>query len=212
MLDFTWPADLAPYRVMFYLQPHVGGSESPLTRTRKTYGLSAPRWVARFTFRAGYDAPDTDGAGGFGPRLDAFLSDLEGGVNRTTLWDWRRPRPLRPQYLSGPLVAAANVAAGATSVPIAGFTPNSIAFSVGDYVGFGDQRPHMVRALSVAGTDGVATVSFKPPLASTIVAGAAISTDNVWGWFQPTSDDAGQNETEVGEPTPYTIDFTEFLP
>jgi hypothetical protein len=75
---------------MFYLQPHVGGQESPLTRTRKTYGLSAPRWVARLTFRAGHGYDDGGMSDRFGPRaddamffaarLDALIAQLKGGL------------------------------------------------------------------------------------------------------------------------------------
>jgi hypothetical protein len=212
MIVIPWPDDLAPWRVMFYLQPHVGGAESPLTRTRKTYGLSRPRWVARLTFRAGYDGADDQDAAGFGPRLDALIADLEGGLNLAGVWDWRRPHPIRDQFLSGAMVTAAPAAIGATSVPVAGFSPYSIAFSIGDYIGLGDDRPHLVNALATAGADGVASVSFKPPLAATLASGSAIVTENVPGKFQLMSEDAGQNETEVGQLTPYVLDFVEYLP
>ena len=91
-MDFQWPADLSPFRVSFYLQPHVGGTESPLTRTRKTYGLSAPRWVCKMAFRGGWDG--VAGYEAYGPRLDAFIAQMEGGLNRVALWDFWRPYPL----------------------------------------------------------------------------------------------------------------------
>jgi hypothetical protein len=223
MADIIWPSDLSPYRVMFYLQPHVGGSESPLTRVRKVYGLSAPRWIARLTFRGGYaGAPLLRDAAGFGPRLDSLIADLQGGLNKAVFHDFRRPRPLRPQSTVAALTARATVK-GATAMRVDGFAPYSVAFGVGDYIG-GDGRPHIVSAaatiaagggVSGAGTiladaTGSALVGFNPPLSSDIAAGAIMRWP-VTGRFALTGDDAGQNETDVGDVTEYTLDFMEDL-
>lgn len=221
MVDYAWPAGLAPYKVMFYLQPHVGGSESPLTRVRKVYGLSAPRWIARLSFRAGYDGvPRYENKQldqtGFGPLLDALIVDLEGGLNRVRLHDFRRPHLLQPPQLVRDLTARAT-AKGATEMTITGFRPGGIAFTIGDYVG-GDGRPHLIRGGAIvvgAGTilanaAGEATVSFRPPLSAPIAEGAPLRFP-ADGAFLLTSEDAGQNETEVGQPTDYTLDFVEDL-
>lgn len=223
MADIAWPADLMPYRVMFYLQPHVGGSESPLTRVRKVYGLSAPRWVARLTFRGGYGgAPLLRDPAGFGPRLDSLIADLQGGLNKAVFHDFRRPRPLQPQSRRAALTVR-QAAAGATSIVVDGFAPRGLAFSLGDYVG-GDGRPHIVSAAATiaaagvvggAGTiyadaSGAAIVGINPPLSAAIAAGTVL-TWPVTGRFTLTSEDAGQNETDVGEATEYTLDFSEEL-
>lgn len=217
MADLDWPADLWPYKCMFYLQPHIGGSESPLTRVRKVYGLSAPRWLCRLTFRAGYDgAPRFNEQDGFGPRLDALIAELEGGLNRVALYDFRRPRALQPRYGYPPfLLAAADK--GATTLQVSGLSPGAIAFSKGDYVG-GDGRPHIVTGgpvVSGAGTiiadaTGTATITIRPPLSTAIAAGTPLPHP-VTGMFRLTSEDAGQNETEVGQPSEYTLDFAEDL-
>lgn len=222
MVDIPWPEDLAPYRVAFYLQPHVGGQESPLTRTRKTYGLSAPRWLARLTFRGGCDGEVRLGAAeGFGPRLDSLIADLEGGLNIAVFHDWRRPRPAFRAVQSAPTSAGAAI--GATSMVVRGFAPFAPALHLGDYIG-GDGRPHIVSAaatiaaggaISGAGTiyanaAGEALVGFKPPL-SAAVAPAALLAWPVTGRFELASEDAGQNETTVGELTEYTLDFMEKL-
>jgi hypothetical protein len=215
--DIIWPADLAPYRVLFYLQPHVGGTESPFTRTRKVYGLSAPRWVARLTFRGGYDGvPRLRDQGGYGPRLDALIAQMEGGLNRVAFHDWRRPRPTQPQAQAAALSFDA-VASGSDQVTVSGFTPYGRGFSVGDYIG-GDERPHIViggAGLSGAGTilagsDGKATITVRPPYSAPVAAGTAPQWP-VRGWFRLTSEDAGQNETDVGEATEYVLDFVEDL-
>jgi len=234
MIDLDWPEDLAPYRVSFYLQPHVGGSESPITRTRKTYGLSAPRWVCRMSFRGGYDG--IDGAEAFGPRLDALIAEMEGGLNRVRLWDFRRPYPngLRRYYsqftgetypftggetfdLGEEFVIPAEAeptnetaAAGATQMTFVGFIPGEIVFRPGDYIG-GDGRPHIVTNVSIADGGGRAGVLFRPPLATTLLAGEA-RTNRASGWFQVTSDDAGENDTDVGGLSGYSLEFREHLP
>lgn len=223
MPDLIWPADLLPYKVAFYLQAHVGGSESPLTRVRKTYGLSAPRWVARLSFRGGYDgAPVFGDPEGFGARLDGMIADLRGGEVKAVFHDFRRSGPLRPRSVTQAITIGA-AAQGATFVVLRGLAPGSVAASVGDYLG-GDGRPHIVSiAATIAaggivagagsvmtGADGTAKVGINPPLSAAIVAGTPLPPLAA-GRFQLISDDAGQNETEVGQPTEYTLDFVEDL-
>lgn len=234
MADIIWPVDLAPYRVMFYLQPHVGGSESPLTRVRKVYGLSAPRWIARFTFRAGYNGED--GVGAWGGKLDALIAEMEGGLNRVGLWDFRRPFPVglkryyrqfageRYPFAGGeeftlgerfiiPAEAEPTnetAPAGATTMAFVGLKPGERVFQAGDYIG-GDGRVHIVSiAGGVADMTGRAVVSFRPPLAKEVPAGTAVTMQPT-SMFRLTGDDAGQNETDVGDLTEYTLDFVEDL-
>lgn len=213
---------------MFYLQPHIGGQESPLTRTRKVYGLSAPRWIARLSFRAGHGY---EGSVGYGPRgddpafyaarLDALIAELQGGLNCIRFHDFRRPKP--QSYLSNYWVAGIP--------PTVEFTPRgassmvvrrpwgSLGPSVGDYVG-GDGRPHIVTKvipgsdrsmMSVAPEDGYITVEFQPPLSASIDQDSPLEMVRVTARFRLVSEDAGQNEGEVGAPIEYVLDFTEDL-
>lgn len=225
MPDLIWPADLAPFRVAFYLQPHVGGQESPLTRTRKVYGLGAPRWIAKLTFRGGVDGvPRFGDQDGFGPRLDSLIADLQGGLNTVRFHDWRRPYPLLRPAVRGPIVSQ-GAAKGATAMRVSGFAPGAPAFALGDYLG-GDGRPHLVSAANtiaaggvvsgagsvMADANGVALVGFNPPLSADIAAGASM----VWPVTAPfqlqSPDDAPDNETEVGEAQVQTLAFFEVLP
>lgn len=235
MVDLVWPDDLAPYRVMHYLQPHVGGAESPITRTRKVYGLSAPRWISRMTFRTGYDGED--GIDAWGGLLDALIMEMQGGLNPIALWDFRRPYPpgLRRYYrqfaglrypFSGeedftlgerfiiPVDAEPTneaAAAGSTTIAFGGFKPGERVFLPGDYVG-GDGRQHMIqRPSAVADADGRAVVTIYPPLWADVPAGAAVTMQPT-SLFQLASEDAGQNETTVGGLTEYTLDFIEKMP
>lgn len=223
MVDILWPADLAPYRVAFYLQPHVGGAESPFSRTTKKYGLGAPRWVARLTFRGGYNgAPIQQDASGFGARLDSLIADLDGGLNIAVFHDFRRPRPLRALAITQALRFDA-AAAGASSVKVRGFAPRSVALSVGDYIG-GAGRPLMVslaQTLAAGGIvtgagaimadeAGVAIVGIRPHISAPIAAGTLLKWPAT-GRFELAGEDGGQNETEVGGITEYVLDFTEKL-
>lgn len=225
MADLDWPAGLAPYKVMFYLQPHVGGQESPLTRTRKVYGLSAPRWIARLTFRAGhgYEAVGNAPAGGdpafAAARLDALIAQLEGGLYKIRFHDFRRPRPQHYLTNYAAAVAAAPAAAGAVSISIH-IGEGKIGPSIGDYIG-GDGRPHIITDVSprpvggitaIAPASGIVTAVFKPPLSGPIATGTPIELEKVTARFDLQGDDAGQNESEVGTTTDYVLDFTEALP
>lgn len=233
MADLTWPSDLSPFRVSFYLQPHVGGTESPITRTRKTYGLSAPRWVCKMAFRGGYDG--FEGHAAYGPRLDAFIAEMEGGLNRVALWDFRRPYPVALRRYYSQFAGAeytfgggetftlgeafvipeeaepANLAAsaGATSITFTGFLPGERVFQWGDYFG-GDGRAHMVLHETFADVDGNAVVFFKPPLATDLGAGEAVTVQPKT-WFQLVGEDAGDNDSEVGSAVNYTLEFIEDL-
>ena len=195
MADYSWPDDLVPFVQSFYLQPHTGRSESPFTRQQKIYGLSAPRWVCRMTFRGGYDG--TTGAAGYGRRLDAFLAKLKGGQNRVRLWDFRREG-------SGSFTHE-DILAGATQILLVGEAAAGLA--VGDYVG-GDGRPHIVVEAEDDGADQLVTV--EPPFRSTVHAGDA-KFEQAGGWFTLVSDDSGDNLTEVGQLTQYSIELIEDL-
>jgi hypothetical protein len=204
--DLIWPVDVVPYRVAFYLQAHVGGTESPITRVRKTYQLSAPRWVCRLTFRGGYDGDRAEAA--MGAHLDAFIADLEGGAKTVPIYDFRRPVRRRQSAQVATLTNAA-AAAGSTTMTISGFAPNAFAYGRGDYIG-GDGRAHIATTDCIANASGVATVTFKPPLSAAVASGAAIYS-YVSSPFQLVSEDAGQNETEVGGLSEYALDFVEYL-
>lgn len=234
MADLVWPEGLYPYKVSFYLQPHVGGQESPLTRTRKVYGLSAPRWLARLTFRTGYDGDD--GVEAWGGLLDALIAEMEGGLNRIGLWDFRRPYPaglaryyrqfagslypfsggetftLGERFILPARAEPLNLVAprGATVMTFVGLRPGERVFQAGDYVG-GDGRTHIVLdRVVIADGEGRATVRFKPPLQRAVGAGSAVTMQPP-SPFRLVGDDAGSNETEVGQPTEYTLEFAEDL-
>jgi hypothetical protein len=192
-----WPDDIVPYAQSFYLQPHTGGSESPFSRVTKVYGLAAPRWVTRIALRAAWNADRFGGTmAEWGERIDALIASLKGRQEPIRLWDFRRP---------GESKAFTNAAAsqGDTAITFVGAAPTEIR--VGQYFG-GDGRPHIVTALAVSGSDLVAT--FEPPLMGDLAAGQA-TFEKVSGLFRLTSDDAGDNMTNVEELTEYTLEFTE---
>lgn len=238
MADYPWPDDLAPFAQSFYLQPHVGGSESPFTRQRKVYGLSAPRWVTRLSFRGGYD--NGGSLRDVGGRLDALLVKLQGGVNRALVWDFRRPRWTGPglslaEYTAqfegqeftfdqGETFTLAEVfvipavttepvsqaaSAGATEMTFSGFEWSALIFKPGDYIG-GDGRAHIVLEPAYSNDDGEVTVTFSPPLAADVPAGQGL-VEQVTSPFRLISDDAGANMAAVGDAVSYDFELVEDL-
>ncbi|QUT04847.1 hypothetical protein KFK14_17700 [Sphingobium phenoxybenzoativorans] len=234
MADLTWPSGLSPFRMTFYLQPHVGGAESPLTRTRKVYTLSAPRWVCKLSFR-GVASEIDHPAALVPPLLDSLIIQMAGGANRMALWDFRRPYPigLRKYYqgfagqrftftggedftggerfaISGTPEPLNDVAdQGASSMVFKGFKPGQRPFQTGDYFG-GDGRTHLIHSSTVADAGGRTTVTFDPPLASAIGSGRAV-TMKPTSLFRLSGEDAGQNDEEIGQASVYALEFTEDL-
>ncbi len=224
MADVEWPEGLWPYKTLFYLQPHIGGQESPLTRTRKVYGLSAPRWMCRLTLRAGHGW-DREIEGRVGPsmsdpmfwaaRIDALIAELQGGLNCVLLHDFRRPRPQSHLSTYSPDITVDAAAAGASSIVVRR-GHGAIGPSIGDYVG-GDGRPHIVTRvtpasggmMSAGSEAGVITVAFEPPLARPIAQGVRLQQHKVTAPFRLVSEDAGQNEGQVDGLVEYVLDFVE---
>lgn len=204
MTDYTWPDDLAPYAVSFYLQAHSGGTESPFSRQSKIYGLSAPRWVCTMAFRGGYD-----GSGyltNVGPRLDALIAKLQGRVNRIAIYDFRRSKMRAKVWPK----SAGNLAAlaGDAAMTLTGLVPGTIV-RAGDYLG-GDGRPHIITDDVNVDGSGQALVAFEPPLSADVAAGAAVF-GNPTGMFRLISDDAGDNGVAVGEAINMSLQFVEDL-
>lgn len=224
MADLEWPAGLFPYKTAFYLKPHIGGQESPLTRTKKVYGLSAPQWMARLTFRAGhgYDrsvgrGPSATDAVFYAARLDALIAELQGGLHCIRFHDFRRPRPQSYQSTYGGRTVDF-APRGASAITIRG-PYGSVGPSIGDYIG-GDGRPHIVTKItpgppgimmSVFPAEEALTVEIQPPLSLPIDDGSALEMVEVTARFRLMSEDAGQNEGEVGVPIEYVLDFAEDL-
>lgn len=202
MTDYTWPSDLAPYTVSFYLQPHTGGSESPFSRQTKVYGLSAPRWVCSMAFRGGYWG--STGLEANGPRMDAMVAKLKGRQNRVALYDFRRDSLRAPLWPIAPGNTAA--AQGATTMTVTGLPPGTVMLA-GDYLG-GDGRPHIITDNATANSSGQAVVTFEPPLIGAVgFNGATFGSPT--GMFRLTDDDAGNNQTEVGQGIGMTLEFVE---
>lgn len=208
MADYDWPADIVPFGVTFYLQPHTGGSESPFSRATKVYALSAPRWVCRLSVRGGDSVRwGSSGSALWGQRMDAFLAKLKGRQNRVRLWDFRRPNMATTDWAKNRSNLAAAV--GDTIITITNLSPYSRVYA-GDYIG-GDGRPHIILDDVDADASGNATVTFEPPLKTALAVGAMTHGSGASGLFRLVSDDAGANPSEVGQLTQYDLDFVEDL-
>ncbi|HWT12306.1 MAG TPA: BNR-4 repeat-containing protein [Allosphingosinicella sp.] len=197
MTTYKWPDGIVPFDVdAFFLEPHTGGSESPFSRSTKTYGLSKPRFITRFSVRGGDSAKWGARLGSVGPRMDAFLAKMCGRQHNVILWDFRR-EGAEQGWINAP------IAAGASSFNLIGGAPE-----VGYYVG-GDGRPHLVQDV-VAGPGGTRRVTVDPPFERALAAGEAFF-DRPWGLFKLTSDQAGSNPSPFGAPTVYTLELAEDL-
>jgi hypothetical protein len=212
MTDYTWPDDLVPYAMSFYLQPHTGGSESPFTRQTKVYGLSAPRWVCSMSFRGGYNGIRDQAA--FGPRLDALLAKLRGRQNRVLLYDFRRAA-MRGKLWPASGIGNAAAVKGSTSITLTGLVPGQPVYA-GDYLG-GDGRPHIIGddpfgvIAATADGSGEAIVSFEPPLSADVALNSVLFASAATAPFRLADDDAGQNGVEVGSTVNLSLNFVEDL-
>lgn len=237
MADIEWPTDLRPYRAAFYLRPHVGGVESPLTRTRKTYLLSKPVWVCRLSFRGGFNG--ASGRGALGGRMDSLIVQMQGGFNRVLLWDFRRPYPvglkryysqfagesytfsLGETFTLGERFFIPEEAepvnepalAGSRTIVFTGFLPGERIFQTGDYFG-GDGRAHIIHTATLVDADGRCTLTFDPPLERPLAAGEAVTMRPTTPFKLSTdsAEDAGANDSEVDSAVEYSLDFIEDLP
>ena len=230
-----WPVDLLPNGCEHYFRPHIGGSQSPLTRTRKTYELSAPVWVMKLQFDAAWRGGR--GTQARGARLETLAQRLKGGLVLARLWDFRRPYPpgLKCYYgqargqvatfghgetfgngegfswsaSSEPINLAAPE--GATSLTFIGFRPGDVVFHAGDFVG-GDDRIHRVMADAVADGGGNAAITIDPPLQAALAFGAAV-TMRPRGLYQLMNESAGAGMAQAkGAKASYALEFEEWRP
>ncbi len=200
MTDFAFPEGVYPFEVDFYFQSHSGGSESPFTRTTKTYVLSGGRWVCRMRFRTAWDEASDQAAGSPIPewqgKLSAFIDRLQGRAHRALLWDVRR------EQLGSTLTNEA-ISIGDTTVMVSGGVPK-----VGGYIG-GDGRPHRIVAVTSAGGTSY-QCEVVPPFRDYVSAGGA-EFERVTGRFMLTSDDAAASASGVSQPAVYELEFVEDL-
>jgi hypothetical protein len=149
MTDYSWPSDIIPYGVSFYLQPNTGGTRARSAACRSSTGHRSRNGFARFGFVGASRAPTNGRAKRpVGRTSDAFLVQLEGRLNRVSLYDFRRPGRA-PTFTNAPITA------GTDTVTLIGAAPAKIR--VGEYIG-GDGRPHIITSLTVSGSNLIAQV------------------------------------------------------
>lgn len=235
MADYDWPDALAPYAAAFYLQTHSVIHTSPLTRQQQVLARTAPRYVCRMSLRG---MEDDKGAAldGFltklrGPQNRVLLYDYRRPValgDTESLGDW-----LADVYgdvvgfsdttefsdgtgfavtFTGDFQTVGLTASGSTSFVVTGHKPNVTVFKAGDRIGWHNhKRIYTVTEDAVAdGIDNL-TVYFEPPLKDDVPAGTAPVTTKPRAPFRLTTDDAGNNPTDVEGLSSFELDFVEDL-
>lgn len=236
MADFTWPDDLVPHAMSFYHQHNTIVHESPFTRQQQVLGRSAPRWICKMSFRGG--AGGVTRSHEVGAKIEALLLQIKGPQKTVAIYDFRRSGRGAPQlafddyaatiaesffddgtgfdddtgFVVTPVGAPSNsaISAGSTQIALSGIWPGTRPNLVGDYVDVGDGRPHMITDVPAADIDGNLVLTFAPPAAAAAAA-SAVSFEKVRGTFRLTSDDAGQNPTDVSGMANFELDFIEVL-
>lgn len=104
----------------------------------------------------------------------AFLMSLRGGLNTARIYDPRR-YPMRGA--GGPFTTLsldANAVVGATSITVSGLTANQArAMMADDHFGIGENL-YTLTAHAGSDTNGLATISFLPPLRKAAAAGETV--------------------------------------
>lgn len=225
MAVWTWPQDIGPSSVSFFLEHNSVGLVSPLSRAQQVLVRQGARWVCRMQF-ARRDAPRA-------ARIDAFLSQLDGMGEEVSLFDFRRPTPRGAaaigatqsafsdatlfsdgtgllDFLSSPVVSAAT-SAGATLVPSSGWQASMTVLLAGDYIGIGG-RLYMVLDDATANGSGVCTLRIAPRLRVAAASGAEITFWYPTARFRLVDNAQGENGTEPGLFSSYSLSFVESLP
>jgi hypothetical protein len=212
-MPISWPTDIIPNSLSFWLQPNAVGLESPINRARQVLARDGTRWMCELDF-----TNLTPIAAG---RVHALIARMKGGAETVALWDFARPTPKGsaapwpgggttttwsgptlwsgPTTWSGPTPPTApalrtDVAAGAESLPTWGWAASALVLRAGDRLGLGG-RLYMVTDDAGTTTDSVgrATVSIAPPLRVAALAGDAIATTSPTTTFEIAGNDAAQN-------------------
>lgn len=225
MTSFAWPVSLRPSGASFFLEQNTMRMESPLSRASQVLFRPGARWVCRLDFsRRGNDL-----AG----RLDALIDALDGSAGVIALFDWRRPVPrgaagvaaststftdsatftdgsVFTAYASAPVLSAAAVA-GAELVHTTGWEISAAVLLAGDYVGIGGRLYRVVQDVVSTGS-GNAAVRLRPRLRADAASGARVEFIRPTSPFRLVANDAGENRTEPGPFSTYSLTFAEALP
>jgi hypothetical protein len=76
-MPITWPADLVPNSLSFWLQPNASALESPINRARQVLARDGTRWMAELDFVN----LDPIKAG----RVHALVARMKGGAETVTV-------------------------------------------------------------------------------------------------------------------------------
>jgi hypothetical protein len=167
MSTFTWPSAWTVDAVAFYLLPNVRAFISQYSGAFQAVDLLGERFMMSGRLSM---ARLSDG----GAR-EAFFNRLL-GANLIAAWHLARPQPIGTQR--GTPTLSADIAQGATSLPMQGLT-NGATWLAGDMLGVGGQLFQIAADVTVSGTTATITIANR--------ARAALSSGASVTWDKPTA-------------------------
>lgn len=231
----TWPIDLVPYRVQFYLQANTTVFRSPVTRSAQRLMRQGQLWRCVASFRE----PRADHQ-----RLSALLLKADGAYGSFRIWDFAHPLPLGDNlphtgvgvtyFSSGSPVALTGFTsgspavvtgfyggtaeprvrggwtAGATAILSERWLPNTTPLKAGDKFGIGDHLYELTDD-AIADLQGVAELNFRPPLRVSVAHRAALVRTRPRVEMMLLDDDQPARSVDVNRVYDYTLSFVEVL-
>jgi hypothetical protein len=221
---YQWPSALRITGSGWVTRHRIGATRSLLTGALYQTESHRPRIMATVS---GVSAP------AHMPDLNIFLARMRGGHNLVELTDWEAFRngsagnayraadvlwsddggaarswddggTLRPWSGALPILAA-DAAAGAASVSVAGLWPGITAFPRGAEIAV-NGWPYRVTADVVADADGLATVPIAPRLVSAAGADDAVTYEHA-GLFVLSAPPAGLDQRDINGIARWTMQF-----
>lgn len=172
MAILTFPNNIRPTSMDWWLVDNTQSHQSPLSKTVQTIELPGSHWRASLVFEdwRRYEIAE----------LEAFLVALRGGAGRFYLWHHARETP-RGIATGTPLVNGAGQSGA--SLITDGWTANQVGILLpGDYIGVNNELKMVIESVD-SDAGGNATLKIEPPLRASPPDNAIITTTKPLGKF-----------------------------
>ena len=198
----TWPTDIVPYQIDFYLKKNTTTFESPLTRTRQTLSRRGDQWICDASFRLDRQKAQ---------RLDALLDVGAGGS--FYLFDFSRTAPYNGDP-GGSVRVITEYSRGTTSISISGLPVSQSWLVAGDLLAIDGYLYRLTADLSANGS-GIGTATLNRGLVA-----ALSGSPTLWPVtlvrprveMRLRDDDQARRTKSYDGMNEYTVGFVEVLP